>query len=124
MVISIANYAVVAVLDIAFFALLPLFLATPIALGGLGLAPPTIGVIIGTFGLLNGCFQALLFARLMDRYGPKRLFQQGLLAFFPLYALFPVMSLYAKAHGITPVIWALVLLQQMLLVVMDLAFGT
>ncbi|EIW54332.1 MFS general substrate transporter [Trametes versicolor FP-101664 SS1] len=123
-VISIANYAVVAVLDIAFFALLPLFLATPIPLGGLGLAPPTIGVIIGTFGLLNGCFQALLFARLMDRYGPKRLFQQGLLAFFPLYALFPVMSLYAKAHGITPVIWALVLLQQMLLVVMDLAFGS
>ncbi|OSC96797.1 MFS general substrate transporter [Trametes coccinea BRFM310] len=121
--LSIANYAVLALIDIAFFALQPLFLATPIELGGLGLDPPLIGIILGTFGLLNGLFQAVFFARLMNVLGPKHLFQQGLLAFVPLYLLFPVMNLYAKAHGITPVVWGLILLQQVLLVVMDLAFG-
>ncbi|CDO75960.1 hypothetical protein BN946_scf184888.g10 [Trametes cinnabarina] len=121
--LSIANYAVLAMVDVAFFSLQPLFLATPIELGGLGLEPPTIGIILGTFGVLNGLFQALFFARLMAMLGPKRLFQQGLLAFVPLYALFPVMSLYAKAHGLTSVVWSLILLQQVLLVVMDLAFG-
>ncbi|KAI0327954.1 MFS general substrate transporter [Cubamyces sp. BRFM 1775] len=121
--LSISNYAVLAIVEIAYLALQPLFLATPIELGGLGLPPPTIGIILGTFGVLNGFFQAMFFATLMDRWGPKRLFQQGLLAFVPLYLLFPIMSWYAKAHGITPVIWGLVLLQQILLVVMDLAFG-
>ncbi|KAI0629468.1 MFS general substrate transporter [Trametes polyzona] len=123
-VISVANYGVIALVDVAFFALQPLFLATPIDIGGLGFAPPTIGIILGAFGVLNGGFQALFFARLMHVFGPKRLFQMGLLAFVPLYMLFPAMSLYAKAHGVTPVVWALIFLQQILLVVMDLAFGS
>ncbi|KAI8978332.1 major facilitator superfamily domain-containing protein [Trametes punicea] len=110
-------------LEIAYLALQPLFFSTPIELGGLGLAPPTIGVILGTFGVLNGLFQALVLARLMDLWGPKRLFQQGLLTLVPLYLLFPLMSLYAKAHGITRAIWALVFFQQGLLIIVDLAFG-
>ncbi|KAI0364558.1 MFS general substrate transporter [Pilatotrama ljubarskyi] len=121
--ISVANYGVLALVEIAFLALLPLFFATPVELGGLGFDPPTIGLILGTFGLLNGTIQALLFAKLMDIWGPKRMFQQGLLMFVPLYLLFPIMNLYAKAHGITPVIWGLVFLQQLILVVMDLSFG-
>ncbi|KAI0774849.1 MFS general substrate transporter [Trametes elegans] len=121
--LSVANYAVLALVEIAYYALQPLFFATPVALGGLGLAPPMIGAILGTFGVLNGVFQAFFFAPLMDRCGPKWLFQQGLLVFVPLYLLYPAMSLYAKAYGVTPVVWAMVLLQQMLLVIMDLAFG-
>ncbi|KAI0351304.1 MFS general substrate transporter [Trametes cingulata] len=121
--ISVANYGVLSLVEIAFLALLPLFLATPIELGGLGLDPPTIGIILGTFGVLNGLIQALLFAKLMDIWGPKRMFQQGLLMFVPLYLLFPAMNLYAKAHGITPVLWVLVFVQQLLMVVMDLSFG-
>ncbi|KAH9855872.1 MFS general substrate transporter [Lenzites betulinus] len=122
-IISVANYAVLAMMEIGFIAMLPLFLATPIPLGGLGLAPPTIGFILGTFGMLNGAFQALFFAKLMDRLGPKYLYQQGLLTFIPLFLLFPVMSLYAKAYGITGTLWALVILQQVLLVIMDTAYG-
>ncbi|KAI0828037.1 MFS general substrate transporter [Trametes gibbosa] len=122
-IISVANYAVLAMVEIGFIAMLPLFLATPIPLGGLGLSPPMIGFILGTFGILNGIFQALFFAKLMDRLGPKHLFQQDLLTFIPLFLLFPIMSLYAKAHGVTGALWALVILQQVLLVIMDTAYG-
>lgn len=121
--ISIANYGVLAISDIAFFALVPLFFATPIALGGLGLPPATIGFILGALGIIDGVLQALLFARAVRRWGPKRVYQAGLLMFIPMYALFPVMSTYAKAHGVTPVVWVLVFVQMVLLVIMDLAFG-
>ncbi|KAI0669571.1 MFS general substrate transporter [Trametes maxima] len=122
-VVSISNYAAIALVEIAFLALQPIYLATPIELGGLGLSPPTIGTILATCGMLSGAFQGLFFARLMARWGPKYLVQQGLLAFVPLYTLNVVMSLYAKAYGVTPLVWTLILLQQILLVIMDLAFG-
>ncbi|KAI0350597.1 MFS general substrate transporter [Trametes cingulata] len=121
--ISIANYGALALVEVAFIAILPLYLSTPIELGGLGFDPPAIGLMLGTLGILNGGFQALFFAKLMDRWGPKRLFQQGLLTFIPLFLLFPAMNLYAKSYGITSVVWGLILMQQFLLVMMDIAFG-
>ncbi|RPD57953.1 MFS general substrate transporter [Lentinus tigrinus ALCF2SS1-7] len=122
-VTSIINYGVLALIEIGFIALMPLFFSTPIELGGLGLSPPTIGLILGSLGLLDGIFQALFFAKAVDVLGPKRTFQLGLSTFVPLYALFPVMSLYAKAHGVDNVIWGLVFVQMALIVVMDLSFG-
>ena len=53
-VLSVANYGALALADIAFIAFLPLFLSTPIALGGLGLAPAAIGAILGSLGVLDG----------------------------------------------------------------------
>ena len=122
--LSIANYGALALANIAFFALVPLFLATPIALGGLGLPPSTIGVILGGLGLVDGTLQALLFSKAIDRWGAKRVFQVGMLVLIPLYTLFPTMSVYAKAHGgLSAVVWALLSLQMLLFVVMDSAFG-
>ncbi|KAI1786343.1 MFS general substrate transporter [Ganoderma leucocontextum] len=122
-ILSIANYGVLALVEIAFIVLAPLFLSTPIALGGLGLRPPTIGAILGTVGLLDCLVQALFFARAIDAWGPKRVFQVGMSTFVPLYALYPLMSLYARVHGLTWVVWAMVGLQNVLLCVMDMAFG-
>ncbi|KAI0752769.1 MFS general substrate transporter [Daedaleopsis nitida] len=120
--LSIANYGALAFSDIAFFALVPLFLATPIALGGLGLSPSTIGIILGTLGLTNGVLQALFLSKAIDSWGPKGVFQVGLAMFPLMYALFPIINLYAKAHGITTVVWALVSLQMLLLVISEMAF--
>ncbi|KAI0740955.1 MFS general substrate transporter [Earliella scabrosa] len=122
--LSVANYSVLALANIGFLVLIPLFLATPIALGGLGLPPSTIGMILGLLGLLDGTIQALLFSRLINRWGPKRVFQVGMLMFIPLHTLFPTMSIIAKAHGeVTPVVWALLSVQMALIVILDFAFG-
>lgn len=47
--VAIANYATISILDIARAALMPLFYATPIEVGGLGLTPETIGLLLGGY---------------------------------------------------------------------------
>ncbi|KAJ3568221.1 hypothetical protein NP233_g5856 [Leucocoprinus birnbaumii] len=77
-VIAGTNYAFLALVDIAFRAIQPLFFSTPIELGGLGLAPPTIGNILSSFGVLNGVFQIFFFAKIHDYWGSKKVFMAGI----------------------------------------------
>ncbi|KAG6906535.1 hypothetical protein DXG01_013413 [Tephrocybe rancida] len=81
--IAAGNYAFFAMLEVAFRSIQPLFLSTPIELGGLGLAPPAIGQILSAFGILNGVFQVLFFARIHDRFGSKKTFVAGVAMAFP-----------------------------------------
>src|SRR6267154_4431994 len=60
--IPVANYACIAILEISMYAILPLFYSTPIELGGLGFDPVTIGLWMGTFGIVNGVLQTMIFA--------------------------------------------------------------
>ena len=122
-ILSIANYAALALFHISFLTLAPLFLSTPIALGGLGLRPPAIGAILSTIEILNGFIQVLFFERAVAAWGPKRVFQLGLSAFVPMYAFYPLMNLYARAHGRTWVVWGMVGVQNVPTCVMDMAFG-
>ncbi|TFY67352.1 hypothetical protein EVJ58_g1671 [Rhodofomes roseus] len=122
--LSVANYGALCLLDIAYRAVQPLFFATPRSLGGLGLPPSTIGLILGSFGIFNGILQALWFAPLVRRFGPKHVHMAGLGAFIPLWILFPVIG--GLAHwqgGMTPLVWSMVMLQQVVSVVMDTAYG-
>ncbi|KAF9495659.1 hypothetical protein BDN71DRAFT_1506594 [Pleurotus eryngii] len=48
-------------LDISFREIQPLFLSTPVELGGLGLPAPAVGHILAVFGVLNGLAQFCLF---------------------------------------------------------------
>ena len=122
--LSVANYGALAFADIAFIAFLPLFLSTPIALGGLGLAPAAIGTILGALGVLDGLWQAVLFAPAVDAWGAKRVYQVGAAALVPIYVLFPMMNAVARASGeVTGAVWALVLLQLLMVCIMDMAYG-
>ncbi|KAG2155855.1 MFS general substrate transporter [Suillus bovinus] len=91
-VIPIANFAVTAFLDIGFRVLMPLFFSTPTYLGGLGFDPATIGSWLALFGIVDGVFQGLFFARIVDWIGLKRLFCISVSCFAPLMAMFPLMS--------------------------------
>ncbi|KAI0327808.1 MFS general substrate transporter [Cubamyces sp. BRFM 1775] len=120
---SIANYASLAFLEIAYRAVQPLFFSTPIDLGGLGLPPSTIGIILGSFGVMDGIFQALFFAKFVGWWGQKRVFQLGMSMFIPLFLLYPFMNIVARSAGTSPTLWALVVLQLALSVIMDMAYG-
>ncbi|KAG6817275.1 hypothetical protein H0H87_010936 [Tephrocybe sp. NHM501043] len=65
-VISISNYMSLAFLNISLNALFPLFMAMPLAIGGLGFSPATIGYIMGCYGVCTGVFQALYFAKIIS----------------------------------------------------------
>ena len=76
-VLSVSNYAALALMDIIFISLLPLFMAMPIELGGLGFAPMVIGYVLGTLGVWTGISSVLFCARLIHRFGESECSSRG-----------------------------------------------
>lgn len=106
--ISIANYMSLALLDISLNALLPLFLHTPIPMGGLGLGPMRIGYVMGVYGTGTGAFQLLFFSKLVRRFGIRPVFIMCIATFIPAFLTFPFISLVAKQWGVCMRVWILV----------------
>jgi len=122
-VIVAANYASLALVDVAFRAIHPVFLSTPIDMGGLGLSPPSIGKLLSSLGILNGIFQVCFFAKIHDRWGSKRVFIGGLVCSLPMFALFPVINLLARHQGYSFAVWAVVGVQIVISVGLNVSFG-
>ncbi|OAX38190.1 MFS transporter [Rhizopogon vinicolor AM-OR11-026] len=121
--IPILNYDCLAILEIATWALQPLFYSTPIELGGLGFDPATIGLWMGAFGLLNGVVQTIIFAPLIHKYGPKTIFQFGVTCSIPIFSLPPITNMIARQYGINWLVYFLLTFSLILTVLMDMAFG-
>ncbi|KAJ7698876.1 major facilitator superfamily domain-containing protein [Mycena metata] len=107
-IISVSNYVAIAFLHTTFGALLPLFLATSIEVGGLGLLPSQIGVILALDGAVTGIFQILMFPTLVRQFGERRVVMIGLAAFLPMFALFPLMNMIAAWPEWNLLIWILI----------------
>ncbi|KAJ7667200.1 major facilitator superfamily domain-containing protein [Mycena rosella] len=122
-IISVSNYVALAFLNTTLGALLPLFLAMPIEIGGLGLPPPTIGLILSAYGLATGLFQVFFFARMVRRFGEKRVFVNGMTTCIFVFTLFPIMSIIAQRAGLTLSVWILVGCVLALGALMDTSFG-
>jgi len=90
------NYALLALVEISFRTMQPLFLSTPIAVGGLGLDPPIIGTVMSVYGILNGAFTMCFFSRLTDYFGAKWVYVMGISASVPCFSLFPVINHLAR----------------------------
>ena len=121
--IAAGNYASLSLVDVAFRAIQPVFLSTPIDLGGLGLSPPYIGTLLSGQGILNGLFQVFFFAQLHDRWGSKKVFIVGISAAIPIFILFPVANALARIQGYSITVWAAIALQTILTVTLGLSFG-
>ncbi|KIJ67973.1 hypothetical protein HYDPIDRAFT_126547 [Hydnomerulius pinastri MD-312] len=122
-VLRIANYGVLSTLEIAMYALQPLFYSTPIEHGGLGFTPMTIGFWMAGFGIANGLIQAIYFTPLVVRMGAKNLFRAGHFCFLPIFGLFPVINWVAKGWGINWLVWVLLACQLVSAVIMDMSFA-
>ncbi|KAI6025166.1 hypothetical protein PISMIDRAFT_90617 [Pisolithus microcarpus 441] len=122
--IPIANYGILGLVEIGCFALTPLFYATPVEIGGLGLPPFTIGVIMTAFCVANGLFQALFTARAIERFGERRVFRSAVLAFFPVIATFPTMSWIIQVQKeVGMAIWVLIFAQLLSWAVVEMAYA-
>jgi len=113
-----------AFLDISVNALLPLFFHMPIAMGGLGLNPVSIGYIMGFYGAGTGAFQVLFFSKLVKRFGTRRVFITTMAVFVPAFLVFPLISLVAKKWGVSTGVWLLVGWFLCMRFFMDTAYGT
>jgi MFS family permease len=124
-VISISNYVSLAFLNISLNALLPLFLAMPLEIGGLNLDPPIIGCIIGSYGAAGALFQAIFFARMVRRWGERRLFIAAMSTFLPVFLLFPLINFVARGWGqLSFGVCILVGILLIMIALMDVAYGT
>jgi len=115
---AIANYMILALVDVAWVVLQPLVFATSPDLGGLGLSPQTIGFILGAQGLLGGFFQVVAFGWVHRRFGPVKVLRAALLCYALLFATFAGM---VNVTGIW--VWALVALHVLLSCVASLGFS-
>ena len=123
LVVAAGNYAMLALLDMAFRAVFPVFLSTPIDFGGLGLSPPVVGKILFILGILNGLFQICIFPRLNDRLGTKTVFLGALMCALPAVTFFPVINMLARYQGYSYTVWAAVGTQIVVFSLMNLTYS-
>ncbi|KAF8325449.1 major facilitator superfamily domain-containing protein [Cantharellus anzutake] len=115
-VIAIANYAALAIIDISLFAIFTVFLAVPLHAGGLNLPPQVIGNILASLGGVSGATQFLAFPRVHKRFGGKKTFTFSISFSFLLLACFPIIHVITLVYpgswikfaiiGVMMVIWS------------------
>lgn len=93
------NFGLLSFTEMGASALLPLMLSTPIEYGGLAMDPLQIGVMMGAYGIANGVISAAFFGRVLRRFGPRRVFQIGVMSFFVVFAGFPIANILARRAG-------------------------
>jgi len=122
-IIAVSNYAFLALVEISFRAIQPVFLSTPVTLGGLGLSPSVIGNILSTYGVVNGIFQVFFFAKIIKHWGTKKTYLVGLVFALPAFALFPILSLLVRKEGLSILVWALAIVHTLIPIGMSMSFG-
>ncbi|KAF8557103.1 MFS multidrug-resistance DHA1 sub-family [Imleria badia] len=122
--IAAGNYAAFSLVEIAFRAVQPLFFATPLELGGLGLDPPRIGNILSVYGVVNGLFQVFFFADLHDRFGSKAMYSVAIASGVPVTLTLPLINALARTQGLSWIVWSLVTVQLALAIVLNMGYSS
>ncbi|KAI9452894.1 MFS general substrate transporter [Lactarius psammicola] len=124
-VVSVANYCVIALLDMIAGALIPLVWSTSIEFGGLSMNPASIGLWMAGYGLMGCIFQFVAFPRIVGRFGPRRVFIAGIILFFPVFILLPFENLAIRhsSSGLNLIVGLLIMLQLSAIIISDLGFG-
>jgi hypothetical protein len=128
-IISISNYAMLALLDMSAMVLIPLVWSTPVELGGLNLSPATIGLWLSAYGCLNGVLQFTFFPRVVRRLGPGRVVLVSIIAYFIIYSMFSFENMAARhaisayGTGTNAAVWLFVILQLASICFTDMGFS-
>lgn len=122
-IVSGSNYVSLAFMEIFTFALLTLFMATPVQYGGLSCSPAIIGYVFGTLGAYIGLFQMFFFAKSVRRFGERKLFLAGISTFLGFSLLLPLISAIARRNGVTWVVWSLLVFMLALFAITEMCFG-
>jgi ABC-type anion transport system duplicated permease subunit len=121
--IAAGNYASLSLVDIAMKAIQPVFLSTPILLGGLGLPPSKIGTLLSVQGFLNGIFSIFFFAKIHDRWGAKMTFIAGVASAIPATVMFPIANAFARSQGYSIAVWIAIGIHIISAILHNLSFG-
>jgi hypothetical protein len=124
-IISVANYAMIGLINMAAAVLIPLVWSTSVELGGLSMSPASIELWMTGCGLMSSILQFIAFPRLVRCFGPRRVFIASILCFSPVYTMFPFENLASRHSGRDPNLETVFLigLQLSALSFSDIGFG-
>jgi len=121
--VPIFNYVSISSLEASFNTIQPLFLAMPVEIGGLALPPRQVGIILGTFGIVNSICQTMLLGWLVRGFGVKKVFFGASCAFIPLFMFPPMMNILVAKTGFSYLVWMILVCQFLCLIAAELAYG-
>lgn len=104
-IIAVTNYTSLSILNKCESALLPLFFAMPIEIGGLGFDPAQIGYILGAYSALTTFILAFVFGPFIRLVGERRFFILCISSHLLLWAAFPIVHQCALHFGIGSNVW-------------------
>jgi len=122
-IMAAGNYALLSLIEIAFRAIQPVFLSTPVALGGLNLSTSLIGTILSVSGVLNAVTQVFFFAKVNARLGTRKTYLMGLVSALLSFVTFPILSLLVWGQGMGILAWAVVIFQMVIPIGMNMSYG-
>ncbi len=125
-IITVANHAMLALLNVVAADYIPLVWSTPVEFGGLNLSPASIGLWLSVYGGMNGIFQFIFFSHLIRRFGTRRVFISSIFSCAVIFTIFPFENLarrFTAGGGLNPVGWLLVILQLSSLGVSEMGYG-
>lgn len=122
-IMAAGNYALLSLIEIAFRAIQPVFLSTPVALGGLDLSPSVIGTLLSISGVLNAIFQVFFSAKVIGHWGTKKTYLVALVFALLSFASFPILSLLVWKGGMSRLVWALVTVHTVVPIGMNMGYG-
>ncbi|KAJ4474967.1 major facilitator superfamily multidrug-resistance, DHA1 sub-family [Lentinula aciculospora] len=122
--ITLLSMAFLAFTDMSYQVLIPLIYTTSIPVGGLGLSPYQVGLILGIFGFLNGVWNWAVLTKFLKKLGPRTtalVFYSFFLLHFTL--LWILRDVVAYVGEVKPLIWALLVFQLFASTVIVTAFN-
>jgi hypothetical protein len=122
--ISVTNYGHHGLLEMAASTLLPLIWSTSVEFGGLDMSPVSIGLWMAVYGVLDGILQCIAFPCIVGHFGPRRVFITSIVAFVPIYLMFPFENLMLRSGSSVSVLWVLIMLQLGSMSIANMGFGT
>lgn len=104
-------------------ALVPLFFAMPIEIGGVGLDPVQIGYILGGYRACMVLFMVSRSLRIIRRYGERFTFIMATFSCMSLWIIMPVINLCARSSGISTNVWVGIVFITLPLSIMEMGTG-
>ncbi|KAG5352289.1 hypothetical protein C0989_002959 [Termitomyces sp. Mn162] len=102
----------------------PLIYSTSISLGGLGFDPKRIGLIMGTWGVVNIFFTLTCVPMLLQKFGARKIQILTHLSFASTLALYPILSyLVRRAGGADALVWAVMIIQLTFALITSASYG-
>lgn len=110
--------------DMSYQVLIPLIYSTSISAGGLGLSPYQVGLILGIFMFANGVWNWIVLTPILKKFGPRKTVIVTYTFFLTHFVLLWVLrDVAARAGGVTPLVWAILILQLFVSSVIITAFS-